>query len=174
MKKKTMKIMSAAMVFVLMIAMTVTVFAAPVTKKDALNKALKDAKLTTEQVKRLSVEYDAKDAAYEIEFTKKSNRAEYDYSISAATGKITEKSVEYVYRKTSSKSKIGVTAARKKVASFSGISFSIIKTGTCRYSYENREGIYEVKFRKGNYKYEYDVQAATGKITEYEKELIRK
>ena len=36
------------------------------------------------------------------------------------------------------------------------------------------EGKYEVKFRKGSYKYEYDVLAPTGQIISFEKELIRR
>ena len=42
----------------------------------------------------------------------------------------------------------------------------LIKKGTCRYEYENCEGSYEVKFRKGNFKYEYEYLAPTGRLTD--------
>ena len=89
---------------------------------------------------------------------------------------ILEKEVEYVYKRNSSKSKIGVEAARKKVSAFSGISLTRIKSGTCRYEYdaEDREGTYTVRFRSGNYRYEYEVLAPTGVIIEYSREYVGK
>ena len=72
--------------------------------------------------------------------------------------------------------KIGKTAARKKAAKYTGIKLSTIKKGTCYYDYDDddRVGKYEIKFTKGNYKYDLEILAATGKVIDYEKELINR
>ena len=159
---------------ILAMTMSLSAFAGSVTSEsEALKKALKNAGLKKSQVKNIDIDYEGRDNTYEVEFTVKKNGKEFDYTISAETGNITKKSVEYRYKKNSSHEKIGKKAARKKVARFSGISYTIIKNGTCRYEYDDNEGIYKVKFVKGNRRYEYDVLAPTGKIIEYEWKVIK-
>ena len=55
-----------------------------------------------------------------------------------------------------------------------GVSYNTVKKGTCTYEYsrKKKEGKYEVKFRSGGYKYEYEILAPNGKVMEYEKKLI--
>ena len=48
----------------------------------------------------------------------------------------------------------------------------MVKKGTCKYTYKEKEGKYKVKFRTTNYKYEYELQAPNGKIIEWEYEYI--
>ena len=91
-----------------------------------------------------------------------------DYDISAGTGRIIKKSVDLRYTRNSSKKKIGAVAARKKVAKHSGISYKVISKGTCRYEYDDGEGVYEIKFKTSVRAYEYEVLAPTGKIIEYQ------
>lgn len=174
--KKVMKMLVAVTAaLALVMTMSVSVFAAGISSNDAaLKKALKNAGLKKSQVKFVEVEFDKDDNTYEVEFTKKTNGTEYSYDISAASGKILEKSVDRQYKRNSSHKKIGKTAAMKKVAKYSGISYKIIKTGTCRYEYDDGKGTYEVKFEKGNRRYDYEVLAPTGKIIEYEWELINR
>ena len=171
MKKWMVICVAVAMVF----AMTGTAFAAEknIDKSKAKSIALKNAKLTKAKVRAMEAEYDAEDNVWEIEFIKKKNKAGYEYDISAADGRILEKSVDYKYKHNSSKKKIGKKQARKKVAKFSGIKLSTVKKGTCWYEYDDRQGTYEVKFRKGNYRYDYEVLAPTGKIIEYSYEYVR-
>ena len=159
----------------MVMTMSAAAFADAITSNDAaLKKALKNAGLRKTEVTRIDVEYDREDDVYEVEFKQKSDGRKYDYEIAAASGKIIKKSVEYKYKRNSSHRKIGKTAARKKVAKFSGISYKIICTGTCSYEYDDRQGTYEVKFTKGSRRYEYDVLAPTGKIIEYEWKVINK
>ncbi|MBQ6439626.1 MAG: PepSY domain-containing protein [Mogibacterium sp.] len=173
MKRKMNIVLALFTALALVMTMGVSVFAAGISSNDAaLKKALKNAGLKKSQVQFIDTEYDSEDGIYEVEFTKKSNGREYDYEIAADTGKIVKKSVDYRYKRNSSHKKIGKTAARKKVAKFSGISYKIIKKGTCYYEYDDGRGIYEVKFEKGSRVYEYDVLAPTGKIVEYEWKVI--
>ncbi|MBQ3291868.1 MAG: DUF4148 domain-containing protein [Mogibacterium sp.] len=167
--KKIISIMIAA---VMVMAMSVTAFAETMTQDAAVDLALSNAKLTRAQVMKLDAEFDPEENTYDVEFVRKSNKAEYDYEISAQDSKILEKSVEYKYKHNKSKKKIGKKAAMKKVAKFSGISYKTIRTGTCKYKYSHKKGVYKIKFRKGGCRYEYKVLAPTGKVIEYEWELI--
>ncbi len=174
--KKVMKMMVAmTAALALVMTMSVSVFAAGISNRDAaLAKALKNAGLKKSQVKYVEVEFDNEDNIYEVEFTKKTTGTEYSYEIGASSGKIFEKSVDRRYKRNSSHKKIGKTAAMKKVAKYSGISYKTIKTGSCHYEYDDGKGTYEVRFVKGNHRYNYEVLAPTGKIIEYEWELINR
>lgn len=174
MKKRTNTVIALLTALVMVMTMSAAVFAASVSSSsDALKAALKNAKLKKSQVKLIETDYDDEDNVYEVEFVKKSNGAEYSYEINAGSGKVVEKSVDYRYKRNTSHKKIGKTAARKKVAKFSGISYKTVKSGTCYYEYDDGKGVYEIKFTKGSRIYEYDVLAPTGKIIEYSWKVSR-
>lgn len=165
------RITAAAALIVMTIAMTVSSFAASgISLKKAEKIALKDAGVKRSQVKNFESERDG--GKYEVEFVKKSNGTEFSYEISQK-GKILEKSVDYVYEKNSSTDKIGKKAARKKAAAHSGVSYNKVKKGTCRYEYDDGEGKYEVNFKSGKYRYEYDILAPNGTVMEYDRKLIK-
>ena len=134
--------------------------------------AFKNAKVTKSKVRNLECDFDDDDAEYEIEFTKKKNGAEYDYKIDAYSGKIVKKTIDYRYKATTSKEKVGAKKARKSVAKFSGFKYSTIAKGTCKFEKKKRGSKYEIKFRKGNYKYECEVLARNGKVIEWEYKYI--
>ncbi len=140
----------------------------PIGKDEALSIALRDAGLSKGKVCKIETEQGKK--CLEVEFTKKSTRTEYDYSIAKNGGAILEKSVEYNYKSSSSKAKIGKKAALKKVAKHSGIKLSVIKKGTCTYKYRKNEGTYKVTFHYKGYRYEYKLLAPNGKVLEWEME----
>lgn len=157
---------------IMIMMMSVTSFADSITQDSAVNKALKDAGLKESEVRGLEAE--SEKGKYEIEFTCKSDLTEYEYEISASDGKILEKSVDYVYKRTKSKAKVGKKAARKKAAKVTGVKYKTVKKGSCKYTYKKKFGKYKVKFRSGGYRYEVEVAAATGEVKEFEKEIIRK
>ena len=173
MKRRIRTAVALLAALAMVMTMSVAAFADGVIgNKAALNKALKNTGLKKTQVKYIENEYDAEENVYEVEFTKKKNNAEYSFDIDAETGKILEKSVDYKYTKTKSKKKISKKSARKKAAKITGVKYSKVKKGTCKYKYKKKFGKYTVKFKTGGYKYEVDIAAATGKIIEYDKELI--
>ncbi len=171
MKNKLMKkVVTLTLAAVMAVSSGAAVFGASYIGEDAaVSKALRNAGTTRSAVWALECERDSDDGltVYEIEFTKGST--EYSYTINAGTGNIREKSVEYRYVR-SSKSLIGKTAAKNRVFSFSGINRNKVTGLACYYDYDDGKEIYEVKFRKGNYRYEYDVNARSGKIVEYSRE----
>ena len=169
MKKTGKIILSLITALAVVMTMSISAFAATLNNGDeALQKALDNAKVKKSQVKRIEIEYDGDDGVYEVEFTVKKNGKHFEYDISADSGKIVKKSVEYKFKKNRSHKKIGKKAARKKVAKLSGVSYKVIKTGTCKYEYDDGKGVYEVKFSNNGRRYECEVLAPTGKIIEYE------
>ena len=173
-KSITSKIIAFAAAAAMIMSMGAAAFGASyIGENTAISKALKNAGTTRSAVWDLECEKDKDDGVtvYEVEFKKGST--EYSYKINAKTGAVREKSVEYGYRYLSGKL-IGQTAAIDKAFAFSGISKASVTNLVCRYDYDDGKAVYEVKFRKGSWKYEYDVNARTGKIVEYSREYSPK
>ena len=147
--------------------LSATAFAGTISSKDALKIALDNAGLSKSQVSHLDT--DAGKKVIEVEFTCKSNKADYEYKIAKNGGKILSKDVEYAYKHNASKAKIGKKAALKKVAKFSGIKYSVVKKAKCTYEYDDHEGEYKVKFKYKGWKYKYELLAPNGTIMEWGK-----
>ncbi len=159
----------------LILVMSAQAFAAGgLTSKQAVAKAIKDAGVAGSDVIRLETEKE--NGRFEIEFVNKRNSASYEYEISASSGRILERSIDYAYRRNASKDKVGKTQARKNAAKAAGIRYSAIKNCVCTYEYDakEKEGTYEVKFKNGNYRYEIEILAPTGKVIEFDMEYRKK
>ena len=162
------------MAMALIFTMTGFSFAASssgITLKDAFNIALKDAGLTKDQVTYVDKEFDQRSKTFEIEFTKKGTKKEFDYEISE-TGKILEKSVDYNYARNTGRKKLTKEDAISKVVRFSGFKRSTVTNGTIKLEKDDGQWIYEVKFKAKGNRYEYDVHARTGKILEYSRKAV--
>lgn len=168
------KVRTVVVALIMVMAMSASVFAAGVTKDEAKKIALKNANLTKSQVSNLTVKYDRDDAEYDVKFKSNKNGARFSFDIKKSSGKIVEKSIDYRYKRNSSRKKIGRLAAQKIAANKAGASLSAVKKGKCEYDYDDGEGIYEVEFRSGSYKYDVEIQAPTGKITDYSWEYLRR
>ena len=120
---------------------------------------------------------------YDVEFYKAN--VEYDYEIDAITGKILEKDLDIenfsipkkkaTTNKQTTKSKvktstkkaakdIGVEKAKSIALKDAGV--SNVKFTKAKVDYENGIKVYDIEFRKGNKEYDYEIEAATGKIRE--------
>ena len=161
------KVMRLVVALVMVMAMSASAFAADITANSAKSIALKNAKLTAKKVTRMSVKLDHEDGVYEVKFRNKKNGNVYDYEIAAATGKIVEKSVDYKYKRNSSRKKVGKAAAQKAAARIAAVKLGVVQKGKCKYEYDDGEGIYEVEFRNGNYKFDIEILAPTGKVIDY-------
>ena len=147
------------------LAMSVSVFAAAMTRDEAISKALKNAGYARSEVEWLRTEKD--DGCIEVEFNVKKTGDRYDYEFRASTGKMLEKNVDFAHKFNNSKKNVGTSKAIAAAAKAAGVKKSVVKTGTCRYKKDDGEWIYEIKFRNGNKRYEYEILAPTGKIIEY-------
>lgn len=159
------RLISVLLAVIMVMAMSSSVFAAGISKTTAQNKALKSANVTKAKVTSLRTKLD--DGRYEVDFRRKSDGAKFSFEIGRSNGRIYEKSVDFKYRKTTSKKKIGVTKAQTIAAKAAGLKVAVVKKGKCRYEYDDRHGTYDVKFKNGKYAYDIEIQAATGKLLEY-------
>lgn len=151
-----------------------------ITEADAKKIALDHAGLKEADVKRLTVKKDTDDGRthFDVEFFK--GDYEYDYEIDAETGKIVDYSKEKEAVKASattattkpattniiSKSKaqsIALEHAKLKKSQVTGLRVSLDKDDGRTY--------YEVDFRKGNVEYDYEIDAVTGKVIEWDKDI---
>ena len=171
MKYVKKSILAAVLVITMLMTLSLSAFAANITEKEAKVIALKEAGLKASKIRCYECEYEK--GIYEIEFHSKKKNNEYEIKVDAATGVIKEYSIEYAHKKNTSKEKIGKKAALKKAAKASGKKLSVVKAGTCKYKKDSGEWIYEVKFKNGNYKYEYEILAPTGKIVEMERKYLK-
>lgn len=157
------KILALAFAVIMVMSMTVSVFADSITKDEAINKALKNAGLKRSEVRKLEAELEK--GIYEVEFTKKKGNVDHDYDIRKTDGRILEKEVDYNRKKAGAGSRIGRKRARKAAAKHSGVKYSVVKKGACKYDRGDRE--YDVKFRSKGRRYSYDIDAVSGKVKEY-------
>lgn len=143
-----------------------------ITRDKARSIALADAGVSASDATFTKSKLDREDGVlvYEIEFI--TDSTEYEYDIDAATGKIVEKKFES--RKgaqsgqTSSASYIGVDKAKRIALKHAGVSDATFTKAKL----EKEDGvcIYEIEFRKDGVEYEYEIDAVTESILEFDME----
>ncbi len=147
-------------------------------------KALADAKVSASNVTYTKAKLDNDDgiSVYDIEFYTSSY--EYEYEINAYSGKIHDKDIEA--RKSSSGSKesqtketdakdssstyIGIDKAKKIAVNHAGLSLSNVTFSKAKLDKEDGRTVYEIEFYKGGIEYDYEIDAASGKILEHDSE----
>lgn len=145
--------------------------------------ALSDAGVSAADAKFIKAKADVDDGrkVFDIEFIAGSK--EYEYEISASSGKVIEKDVEAVKTKpqTVKESKtsaaaeqksdfIGVDSAKQKALSHAGLNSSDVRFTKVKLDRDDGISVYEIEFISGNYEYEYEINAKTGKIIDWDKE----
>ena len=125
-----------------------------ITKDEAKQIALKHANVTN--ITNYEIELD--DNKYEIEF--KANNKEYEYEINATTGKIIKYSIDNNYKEPNPI--ISKDEAKQIALNHANVS------NIYDYEIELDDNKYEIEFKSGNKEYEYEINATTGKIIEYE------
>ena len=150
--------------------------------------ALKDAGVSGATFVKAKLDTEDGVKVYDVEFYK--GNVEYDYEIDAITGKILEKDRDIenfsIPKKkattnkqttTKAKAKSKAKTSTKKVAKDIGVEkaksialkdagVSGVKFTKAKVDYENGVKVYDIEFRKGNREYDYEIEAATGKIRE--------
>ena len=149
--------------------------------------ALKDAGVSGATFVKAKLETEDGVKVYDVEFYKAN--VEYDYEIDAITGKILEKDLDIenfsIPKKkattnkqtTKATTKSKVKTSTKKAAKDIGVEkakyialkdagISNVKFTKAKVDYENGIKVYDIEFRKGNKEYDYEIEAATGKIRE--------
>lgn len=140
----------------------------------AKQKALDDAGVKAEDAVFLKAYYDSDDIVphYDVKF--ETNGYEYEYEIKASDGSILEKDVDKERNSvnTSSESKEYITADKAKSTAFEHAS---VKAADVKFSKAelDRDDLivhYDVEFVAGDFEYEYEINAESGKVIASDKE----
>lgn len=153
--------------------------ASTITPEEAQKIALEDAGFTASQVSGLRVELDKDDGVthYDVDF--RQGDYEYDYEINAATGKIIKSDRERETVTTSATTTSSATAATSTISKSKAQSIALDHAGLkasdvtgLKVTLDKDDGVthYDVEFRKDHYEYDYEINATTGKIIEWDKD----
>lgn len=140
-----------------------------ISKERAKEIALKHAGVSVSNVTViLDIENGVK--VYEIEF--KTNNKKYEYEINATTGKVLNYDTE-VIKVSSSKPTTYIGESRAKTIAFGHADVSASEATMVKAVLDTDNGVkvYEIDFKVGRYEYEYEINATTGKIMNFDKEI---
>ncbi|MCD7711311.1 MAG: PepSY domain-containing protein [Firmicutes bacterium] len=137
--------------------------------------ALDDAGVSKSNATFTKVKQDIDDGivVYEIEFY--TTNYEYEYEINAATGAIVSRSASALKSASNSGTSTGTTIsvdeAKAIALSHAGYSASQVTFSKAKLDKDDGVTVYEIEFYVGNIEYEYEINAATGAILEYDSEV---
>lgn len=144
-----------------------------ITEAAAKEIALKHAGLTESEVTfiKAKLDYDDGRTEYDIEFYV--GNKEYDYEIDAYTGEI--RSYDYDIEsytaqsaQSSNSSYITVDEAKTIALNKAGLSASEVTFTKAKLDYDDGQTVYEIEFHVGRVEHEFEINAVTGDIMEYD------
>lgn len=140
-----------------------------ISEEEATRIALDDAKVTDTLYVRTNLDRDDGRFVYEIEFGTQDR--EYEYKIDAASGRIRETDIERVKRTSVSDAKVSIEEAAAMVMERIGDG---IGRDDIRIRQDRDDGriVYEGDAWYGKYEYEFEIDAATGRFRDWERERI--
>lgn len=138
--------------------------------------ALADAGLKQEQVSNLQGHFDKEDGidAYEVSFN--ANGYEYEYSIKAADGAVLECQIESPDGEKVTVDEaldIGQDKALAAALGHAGLKKSDVEITKSKKDRDDGVLVYEFEFRTSKAEYEYDIDATTGGVRAFSKEVIK-
>lgn len=143
-----------------------------------VNIALNDAGLRAEEVSDLSAHYDTEDGVpvYEVSFS--SGGFAYEYQIKASDGTILEadRDAQKQTKTTDtpaagSENKITKAKAKEIALTHAGVSASKATFVQAKLDSEDGVQVYEVEFYSGSTEYDYEINAKTGEILSFDKDI---
>lgn len=142
-----------------------------VSLETAKNTALADAGVSASDATftKAKQDYDDGMLVYDVEFYTATH--EYDYEISASTGKIISRDAEAFqtnHGNTGGSSYIGVDSAKSTALSHAGLSASSVAFSKAKLENDDGYTVYEIEFYCGGTEYDYTIDASSGRILEYD------
>lgn len=133
--------------------------------------AVKDAGLKQNAVTFEKVEFSIDDGVkhYEVDFY--ADGVEYDYEIDALSGAILKRETEGKKQTTSEKKEISKSKAKNIALKHAGVSESDAYALSVELDRDDGKVYYEIEFKSGGYEYSCNVDAYSGKISDFEKEF---
>lgn len=140
-------------------------------KDKAKQIAVKDAGLKQSDVNFIKVEFSIDDGVkhYEVDFY--ANGVEYDYEIDALSGAVLKRETEGKKQTTSEKKEISKSKAKNIALKHAGVSESDAYALSVELDRDDGKVYYEIEFKSGGYEYSCNVDAYSGKISDFEKEF---
>ncbi len=141
----------------------------------AKQKALADAGVKAEDAVFVKAYYDADDIVphYDVKF--EANGYEYEYEIKASDGKVIEKDVDREVKPVSNPSKqeeyISADKAKAIAYEHASVKAADVKFSKAELDRDDLIAHYEVEFVAGNFEYEYEINAESGKVIASDKEF---
>lgn len=141
----------------------------------AKQKALADAGVKAEEAVFVKAYYDADDIVphYDVKF--EANGYEYEYEIKASDGKVIEKDVDREVKPVSNPSKqeeyISADKAKAIAYEHASVKAADVKFSKAELDRDDLIAHYEVEFVAGNFEYEYEINAESGKVIASDKEF---
>ena len=132
--------------------------------------AFNHADVKSYDVKNLRINLDRDDKHYDIEFTV--DNIDYEYEIDAVTGKILSYDKDYDNSNNSSNSYISQDKAKSIALNHANVSSSSAKNVKVELDTDDGKAIYNVEFSSRTQEYEYEIDAISGKIINYESDEI--
>ncbi len=144
-----------------------------ITKAKAKTAALKHAGLAANKVTFTEVKLDKDDGVYvyDIEFRTKTKK--YEYEINAANGTVREVEVKTIKTKTAAKTTAaaGITLAQAKQIALKKAGLTTAVFTEAKTDVENGVKVYELEFRANGYEYDCEINAKTGAVLDFDREL---
>lgn len=143
-----------------------------ITKDEAKAIALGHAGVAESEARFIKVELDFDDGAYEydVEFT--ANNTEYDYTVAAADGRIIKFETENKTPAIVPADIITEADAKAIALRHAGLTESEVRFTKVELDYDDGAYEYDIEFVAGNTEYDYTVNAANGKIVDFDREPV--
>ncbi len=151
---------------------TTSVSSSDIDKDKAKQIAVKDAGLKQSDVNFIRVEFSIDDGVkhYEVDFY--ADGVEYDYEIDALSGAVLKRESEGKKQTTTNEKKeISKNNAKSIALKHAGVSESDAYALSVELDRDDGKVYYEIEFKSGGYEYSCNVDAYSGKITDFEKEF---
>ena len=154
--------------------------AALLSAEKARDIALKHAGVASSDVRSWDWDLDDEHGrkVYEVEF--QTGNTEYDYEIDAVSGEILQSNAEphdaqpketHPNTDTVSSGRLSESEVRSIVLKHANVSSAEVTNWDCELDTDDGVTIFEIEFKAGGYEYDYEVNAMTGSILQYDREL---
>lgn len=143
-----------------------------ITKDEAKAIALGHAGVAESEARFIKVELDFDNGAYEYDVEFIANNTEYDYTVAAADGRIIKFETENKTPTTVPADIITEADAKAIALRHAGLTESEVRFTKVELDYDDGAYEYDIEFVAGNTEYDYTVNAANGKIVDFDREPV--